>query len=134
MNHSLTTRIHHENATPGPKSTEYARAFNAMTGHDRDTKAHEGSLPLRSWRGIRSSSKIQPDFIGLHSLFLHILCSVCHCPGFSVPCGAIPRRLQMLRMPSPVQGTGVYFALFFCGNKAKSDKFRQLNWQHPHSL
>ena len=46
MNLSLTTLIQHENATPGPKSTEYALAFNAMTGLNRDAKTHEGSNPL----------------------------------------------------------------------------------------
>lgn len=112
MNLSPSTQMRDENATPGPKCKEYACVFNVMKTLDPILEAHGGSPPLSSQADIGPLSKITFDFKGLHLLLLCLLCSICHCPGFFPPSGAIPRRLRMLRLPSPLQVTGVYSSLF----------------------
>ncbi len=82
MNLGPSTQMREENATPGPKCKEYARVFNAMRTLDPILEAHGGSHPPSFQADIGPLSKIPSDFQGLHSLFLHILCSICHCPGF----------------------------------------------------
>jgi hypothetical protein len=112
-----------ENATPGPKCKEYARVFNAMRTLDPILEAHGGLYPSSSQTEIGPLSKIPSDFKALQLLLLRLLGSISHSPGFFTPAGAIPRRLRMLWMPSPVQVTGVYFTLFFAKTRQDLTNF-----------